>query len=861
MEKIRAWAQSLSWDSRALGLAILVIISFFVTRWVFVGAWFTNDLVGITTTLENLYANIQRSGQSPLWASELAGGYPLQATGQLGFWYPPHMFLRQFLPAVWTLNISLLLHSILAAAGTFIFLRSSKVNRVAAITAALLLPLGGAFVGKYEMINLILPYMWVPVLLLFLQKFLESGRVSSLFWWVLTNVLCILVGHPQMAVQILLLEAIFVVSLFILDWRRWVKALAVLAGVFLVVGLTSFYLLPIVDNLPATDRAQGVSEDAKEIFEFSFTLQALTGVVVPHPFGHGKEYGGPKNEAELSSYLGPLTILFVVVGLFFGGKQFSSIWLFSVCLVVIGIMLALGGQSPVYRWLVEIGWRYFGAPARFFLLADFGLVFLTALGIHAFASMFSQKYIRTVIVVLFVIGAVLPVLWVSWFWYEGVPWKYTNTPEAASILQKESGLVRLYSKDRVSDIAPDNDFGVMSWDPICSTCLYRQSFTSPFDTISGINLKLSRATTAGIIMLKLFNGSGEQLREASLETNDIVDGEWNNFVFPSLNNVRNSSFYFELTSNTPKSQSSHLYIHTNPNEQYDPTGTLSDCKQGSCTAIKAGGNTVDAAFALTTLNSQETTGFELLSSYIPAAYNIGSVQWAGSLGIRNVLEYLKPLGERSSSSAWQTNRSLINRFPITHVISLFPAHRYATNLINFTEVVSVPSGNEFIRIYKNHEAFPRVSFAEHVQAIAGSSNQKNAVLALGPQDTTTVVANLEGDSEFSSGTARITNDGNSRIVIYTKNTGAGFLVIRDVLLPGWKATIDGDNTPIYLTDSLFRGVIVPAGEHEVIFEYQPSWLRTSALVDGIAVSLLALLGYAAFKGFIIPNLPQKVNKG
>ncbi len=837
-------------DGRILGFVILVVTAFFITRWVFVGAWFTNDLVTTTTVLENLYAHVQRSGQSPLWAPELAGGYPLLSIGNIGFWYPPHMVLRQFLPAVWTLNISLLLHSVLAAIGTFIFLRINRVHYVASAVASLLIPFGGAFVGKYEMVNSILSYMWVPLTLVFLQQFLTRGRLSFLFWWVLTNALYILEGNPHMTLLILMLEALFVISLFIVDWRRWVRALAVLAGVFLSLGLTSFYLLPIWDNLHVTDRAQGIS--LKERFEFSFTPQALTGVVIPHPFGHGKDYSGPKSEPELSSYLGPLTIFFAIIGLFFGRGKFSTIWLFSLLLVVIGIALALGGQSPVYRWLVDAGWKYFSLPGRFFLLSNFGLVFLSALGIHIFMGLFSQKHIRAAVGMLLVAGTTIPVLWVSWFWYEGVPWTYTHPPEAANILQKEDGLVRLYSKQRVSDIAPDNDFGIMQWDPICSACLYRQSFSSPFNSISGINLKLSRALApSGTIMLKLFDGVGNQIRETSLDINNIVDGEWNNFSFQPVDNASNASFYFELTSDIPKKQSPYLYIHTNPNEQYDPTGALSTCKQGSCVPVETGNNTIDAAFELVIPHTQEITGFELLSPYIPAAYNIGSVLWTGPLGVRHVFDYLKPLGERTSSSAWQANRSLINRFPITHVISRFPAHRYATNLTDYTEVASIPSGNEFIRIYKNNQAFPRIHFAEHARAIAGSSNQMNALLAISPQDAATVVADIAKDMDYGSGVASITRDGNSRIVIHAKNADTGFLVMRDVLLPGWSATVDGESVPIHLTDSLFRGIEVPPGEHEIIFSYKPRWILPAVAISGFALIIVLVLGYAGFRGFTV----------
>ncbi|MEX0649949.1 MAG: hypothetical protein WD200_03035 [Candidatus Andersenbacteria bacterium] len=850
----------LSPDGRAVSFVLLVVITFFITRWIFAGAWFNNDLVIITTPLENLYAHLQRSGQSPLWAPELAGGYPLFATGQLGFWYPPHMLLRQFLPAVWTLNLSMLLHSLLAAAGAFIFFRINKVNRSAGVVGALLLPLGGAFIGKYEMVNLILPFTWVPLLLLFLQLFIERGRLAFLFYWIIANTLCVLMGHPQMTVQIFILEAIFVLGSLALDWKRWLRALVVLTGAFLVVGLASFYLLPIIDNFSVTDRAQGIGADKDGLFEFSFTLEALKGIILPHPFGHGDQYQGPKNEAELSSYLGPFAILFALFGLFVGRKKFPTMWLFSVFMLVIGISLALGGDSPIYRWLVNVGWRYFNAPARFFLLANFGLVFLAAIGFHFIASKITRNYMQKIVIGLLTAGTIIPVFWVGWSWYDGVPWKYTKEPIAINILKQQDGLVRVFSKDRLSDIAPNNNFGIMLWDPVCSTCLYRQTFVSPFAVIQGINLKLSHVTEAGTLTMRLFSSGGEQLRETSLPAHNVIDSEWSTFSFQPLDNVLNQSLYFEITSDIIKKQAPRLAIHTNPNdEQYDPTGLLFSCKNGFCEPIKADSQTVDAAFAILTSQTRAIKGYELLTPYIPAGYGIGSAQWTGSLGILDVQNYLKPFGERGSGSAWQENRSLVNRFPITHVIGLFPPHRGATNLVDFTEISSIPIDDKFIRLYQNNEAFPRVYFVENVKAISGSLEQRIALSKINPQDEKTVVADIPSDTDYASGgVINSVYDKRSRVIIQTSNLSDGFLVMRDILLPGWTAIVDNNAVPIHLTDSLFRGISVPAGEHKVIFEYKPSWVKIATSLGIISLVILTVLGYFSLRGATVWRLPQRI---
>ena len=74
------------------------------------------------------------------------------------------------------------------------------------------------------------------------------------------------------------------------------------------------------------------------------------------------------------------------------------------------------------------------------------------------------------------------------------------------------------------------------------------------------------------------------------------------------------------------------------------------------------------------------------------------------------------------------------------------------------------------------------------------------------------------------------------------------MCIRDRLLtdahyPGWEATLDGAPATIYAADGLFRGVFVPAGEHEVVFAFRPRSYRLGAIVSllGLGVALAGVV--------------------
>ncbi|MCP5100524.1 MAG: YfhO family protein [Chloroflexi bacterium] len=58
-----------------------------------------------------------------------------------------------------------------------------------------------------------------------------------------------------------------------------------------------------------------------------------------------------------------------------------------------------------------------------------------------------------------------------------------------------------------------------------------------------------------------------------------------------------------------------------------------------------------------------------------------------------------------------------------------------------------------------------------------------------------------------------------QITLSTQSETDAYLILTDAFYPGWVATVDGVRTPIFQANGLFRAVQVPAGEHEIIFQY------------------------------------------
>ena len=80
------------------------------------------------------------------------------------------------------------------------------------------------------------------------------------------------------------------------------------------------------------------------------------------------------------------------------------------------------------------------------------------------------------------------------------------------------------------------------------------------------------------------------------------------------------------------------------------------------------------------------------------------------------------------------------------------------------------------------------------------------------------------------------------IKLNVKTNSSQFLFLSEIFYPGWEVNID---TEIIKTNGVFRGIIIPEGEREILLEYKPKeviigkWIYIISLV---CVLLLLIVG-------------------
>jgi membrane protein YfhO len=159
----------------------------------------------------------------------------------------------------------------------------------------------------------------------------------------------------------------------------------------------------------------------------------------------------------------------------------------------------------------------------------------------------------------------------------------------------------------------------------------------------------------------------------------------------------------------------------------------------------------------------------------------------------------------------------------------------------------------FVRIVANDVFYrPRAYFAEAVAYVEPGVDPAAAWLRDHPLLLkSAVVVEAEADDPIrtiatgtKSATAAVRYPSNSEVVVETRSSEAGLLVLNDIYEEGWSATVDGRPATIHPVNLISRGVAVEAGPHVVRMRYVPPGFLAGCALS--LAALLALLGAARY---------------
>lgn len=156
-----------------------------------------------------------------------------------------------------------------------------------------------------------------------------------------------------------------------------------------------------------------------------------------------------------------------------------------------------------------------------------------------------------------------------------------------------------------------------------------------------------------------------------------------------------------------------------------------------------------------------------------------------------------------------------------------------------------------MRVYENEKAYPRAYFASEVQNV---ESPRAAYAYLSHPNTRRFGTTVEKDTvhvpaapEGEEPSVVLHSDAPEIVAVQTRNERDGMLVLSDTWYPGWKAFVDGEETELYRVSRIFRGAVVPAGDHEVVFRYEPESFARGRGITLLSVGLLVLIAVAGFR--------------
>ncbi|MDE2588453.1 MAG: YfhO family protein, partial [Patescibacteria group bacterium] len=145
----------------------------------------------------------------------------------------------------------------------------------------------------------------------------------------------------------------------------------------------------------------------------------------------------------------------------------------------------------------------------------------------------------------------------------------------------------------------------------------------------------------------------------------------------------------------------------------------------------------------------------------------------------------------------------------------------------------IPAAFKFhdINIYENKDAYPRAYLVNKFHVADNGKAQDYLIqnpdfdlrgdVVLETQLPPEIVNQLKSSVQSDSSKANIISYDTNKVIIHTTSDSSLLLILTDTYYPGWKALVDGKETPIYRADGLVRSVFVPSGNHDVEFLYMP----------------------------------------
>jgi hypothetical protein len=175
------------------------------------------------------------------------------------------------------------------------------------------------------------------------------------------------------------------------------------------------------------------------------------------------------------------------------------------------------------------------------------------------------------------------------------------------------------------------------------------------------------------------------------------------------------------------------------------------------------------------------------------------------------------------------------------------------NMLNTKYLIQKNGSGQTEAYQKNDSALGNCWLVKNIQYVKDANAEMNSLGNFNPADTAVVQEIFKSSIPFSpvaDSTAKISlvkNDND--VVTYTFNAASNqFAVFSEVYYKsGWKAYIDGKESPIVKVNYVLRGLAIPAGKHDIKFEFKPQgYYKGKSITSIFSIVLLVVFATGIF---------------
>lgn len=688
--------------------------------------FFRGDIAYLFMPLRLFASHCLRRGELPLWCPLVLCGFPLEADGAVGLFYPLNFpsFLAGNAAAAHKWLV--VFHYFLAAAGTYAFARRLSLRPLSSFGAAVTFAFSGYMVTHLLHVNLIEGASLLPWLLFLCAGTLRRQRSGWANWVGVGLVLGLqlLTGHPQLACYSFLAVIVF---LWFFRPRRllegkarwlWTRTAGRIALVLVSALLISAaQVIPMMEGARLSERAGGGSSLS---ISYAWGWVHLLTLLLPNLFGspaHGT-YVGPPFHWELCGYVGLVPLLFLATVPLLRRTRWMRVF---VTLAVLGLLLSVGTGNPLYSLLGKVPpFSLFRAPSRALVLFSFAAALVTGFGLNLLTdphthtrSLFCRR------------------LWV------------------AALVLTAGGIVIVLATTNVAVRSVTHDLLALAI--ICTAMAGIAALSR--------GTHLANAPVQALVLL-------------------LVGADLARFGF-GYNRTISPDFYRRppLTARVLAADRAQFRVYTFDTRQYEAE---------KCTATSESGEPGSQ------FNLRETLLFNAGALWgVPAVHGVSQLFLSSQL---RTFRRMRDGLSRDNGSA--TSAKLLGEMNGKYVITSRTLRCPPFRLIDKT----------IVPVYENLEWRPRCTF----RSGKGLVSLRSSPIA----ESWEVTSSQRSD-----------------------------LLIRENFYPGWRATVDGQPTPLEVSVYGYRRMFVPSGRHRVELVFFPASLRL-----GLWMTLLALTGLGVLVG-------------